>query len=131
MAQKNSQDYYVSVEEPVIIRRVLLESSRSIIHVLQDYEKLKTLRDEKFELMQKFDKLIKEINSLMLKIKSDLPSVPHQRGKKKSKKIPVKKIEKIEFKPVKIEKMVPHQKSALESLEQELKSIEDQLSRLG
>jgi predicted nucleic acid-binding Zn-ribbon protein len=129
MVQKNNQEYYVSVEEPVLVRRVILESSRLMIHLLQDYEKLKILRNEKNEKIQVFDKLIKEINSLMLKLKSELPSVPQQKGKK-SKKVQISKEQKIS-KPIKIEKVVPRQKSALESLEDELRSIEDQLSRLG
>jgi hypothetical protein len=126
--QKKAHNFYVNIEQPISVRRTILESSRLSIHILQGYENLKLLRNEKLELIQEYDKVIKEIISLILKIRSDLPSVP-QTKKSKKKITSVKKEELI--KQVRIEKVVPKQKSALEALEKELKSIEEQLNHLG
>lgn len=124
MAQTKTNDFYVNISEPAFIRRTTLESSRAVIHILQDYERLKQIREKKHELFQEFDKIIKEINSLSLKINSDLPTVP--RSKKKSKK----RSGKSKKENIKIDRVVPKQKSVLESLENELKLVEEQLNQL-
>lgn len=127
MAQKKTNDFYVNISDPVSVRRNILESSRSIIHALQDYEQLKSLRSEKLALMQNLDNVLKEISSLMSKIKAEIPNVP-QTKVKKTKAKETKKVKK-EI-AVKKEEIVPKKKSALESLEEELNSIENQLSEI-
>ena len=119
----NKKDYYVNISEPVFIKRTILESSRSVIHILQDNERLIDLREQKHELFQKFDKVAKEINSLTQKLKNDLPHVPVS---KKSKPVKHKKEE-----PIKVQKVIPKERSALEALEQELRSVEEQLNKLS
>ena len=123
MTQKNNQNYYVNIVEPVYVRRNLLESSRSIIHILQGHEKLKEIREKKHELFNKYNFTIKEIKSLVMKIKSELPEVTQSKKRKIEKES--------KEKPFKVEKTIPKEKSALEALEQELLSIEDQLNNLS
>jgi phenylalanyl-tRNA synthetase alpha subunit len=127
MAQKKTQDFYVGIHDPVFVRRTILESSRLAIHILQDYERLRDIRKQKLEYVQEFDKIIKEINSLMAKLKVEIPTVPQKKVKVKSS--PVKK-EKVS-KSIKVERIIPKEKSALQALEEELNSIENELNNLN
>jgi hypothetical protein len=137
MADKKQHEYYVGVESPTEIRKGLLESSRDIIHMLQSHERIKSLRNEKNDQLQKLDSLMRDIYMLSNKLKAQLPKLPAkkkvpEKGQKKGedkKKVEVKRKEepkKIQA-PVK-QTIIPKERTALELLEEELVNVEKQLS---
>ena len=118
-------EFFVSISEPVSLRRTILESSRSIIHVLQEFEVLRNIRKEKIDLIHKLDSVMKELFSLSSKLKSELPKMPKKKASK-----PVKK-ESVKRKHSRSKKIVPKTRSALEQLQSELDDVEKQLSQLS
>lgn len=78
-SRKKSQDVlYVGVREPAEIRRNLLESAREFIHFLQRYEKLKGIREEKFQTILQLDTEVKELKLLVNKLRKSFPAArPH------------------------------------------------------
>ncbi len=122
---KKNHEFFVSISEPISLRRTLLESSRSIIHILQEFERLKNIRKEKMGLIHNLDSVMKEIFSLTSKLKSELPKIPKKKVSKPVKKESVKKIHS------KSKKLVPKTRSALEQLQTELDDVEKELSQLS
>ena len=118
-----AQDFFVNIESPSELRRPILESSREVIHLMQDFESLKSIRTEKSETMEKLDNVMKEISVLVTKLKAELPKVPASKKKTTLKKTSVRKktvVKKVESKP----------KSDLDKLEAELNDVEKQLAEL-
>ncbi|OIO64060.1 hypothetical protein AUJ83_00230 [Candidatus Woesearchaeota archaeon CG1_02_33_12] len=72
MAQEE-KCFYVGVEEPVSLRKKLLESSKEIIQGLKDYEELKLIREERHKKIIEFKEKIDEILSLASWLKEQLP----------------------------------------------------------
>ncbi len=124
MPGKKEEEYFVGISEPIEIRRGILESAKKMIHMLQKYERFKTMRHRKIEHINKLNETIKEINLLISKLKAELPK-------------PQKTIRTIrktdeddgtEEMPVKKKSAKP--KSELERLEAELGKVEEQLTHL-
>jgi len=121
MAKKEESLFYVNLEEPVEIRRNILESSKEIVQLLQRYEKIRNIRVKKSSKITDLKKQTKEIAIMVAKLKQYLPksglrAPPAEKGETKViRNNPVKKIDR----PPKINK-----------LEAELKAIEDKLNRL-
>lgn len=121
MADENI--FFMKVDNPVEVRRNLLESSRNAIHSLQRYERFKKIREKKAEQIIALRRAVKEMNQLFLQLKKELPDtelhtvekVPHHRSKKKQEKK---------------QKQLPIASSELTKLEQELKKIEAKLDAL-
>ncbi len=112
--------FHVGIRNPPEIRRELLEGTRSIIQLLQRYEKFKKIRDEKREDIVKLRGLMKDIVDLNTRLKAIFPEVPitevHQKKKQEQ---------------VKVEEMPkPKQNVELNKLEQELDHIESKLASL-
>jgi len=115
-----TKGFYVGVKEPVSLRRSLLESSKSVIQGLKDYEKLKSIREEKHKNVLKFRNKINEILVLLSDLKEHLPQ--HELGenvniKRKAEK--TKKGKKAEIKTDEIGR-----------LEQDLAEIESRLKNM-
>ena len=68
-----TKGFYVGVKEPVSLRRSLLESSKSVIQGLKDYEKLKSIREERHKKILEFRDKINEIIVLLSGLKEHLP----------------------------------------------------------
>ena len=68
--EEKEEVYYVGVKDPIEIRRSLLESSREIVQYLQRSERFKGTRSEKAEELAKLKETMREINSLMRKLKT-------------------------------------------------------------
>ncbi len=66
-------NYYVSLEDPKSFRRELLGSTKVIIKLLQRYEILKLIRENKIKLMFSYSKTVTEINMLVNKLKRAIP----------------------------------------------------------
>ncbi len=128
--EKESKDiFFVEVREPDEVRRNILESLKEIVESLQRFEKFKEIRKEKSGNVDKLKKDVKEINKIILNLKSALPEsklramevskpVAEKKGKKKKHKKKHKEAE--ERKPA----------SELEKLESELSAIESKLGSL-
>ena len=72
---KSSQDvFYIGVRDPVEVRRSLLESAREAIHFLKRYEKIKTIRAEKTQVILKLDTEVKELRNLIGKLRKVFPA---------------------------------------------------------
>jgi hypothetical protein len=147
MAEEEKDVFYVGIKSPVEIRRGILESSKGVIEALQRYERLKVIRNEKGESIDKLKALIKEIIRDVNKLKSDLPKakiriksreeaplIETEEEEVKPKKVKVKKKAakkaKKEVKP-KVTEEKPKPLGELEKLESELSSIEKKLSRIS
>ncbi|MCX8147242.1 MAG: hypothetical protein N3D84_02130 [Candidatus Woesearchaeota archaeon] len=121
--------FYMKIENPVDLRRALLESLRDVLRALQKFEDLKKIRAEKAKEIAVLNNCMKEINLMIGKVKSHLPPVP---VKIQLKEIKPKKKEERAIKQEKEEK----KEEAVESLEvaeleRQLKEIEKKLERLG
>ncbi|MBI2133161.1 hypothetical protein HYU11_00605 [Candidatus Woesearchaeota archaeon] len=114
--------FYVGIEDPGVVRRSILESSKELIQALQRYERFKALRSEKYAQASRLKMLYDGIVALLSEVKADLPSMDikglpkseerHFRAKRQadeaSKKVP----------------------TGIEKLEEELNDIEKKLNAI-
>ena len=113
------ETYYVNVREPIETRKRLLETSRNVVVALQKYEIYKLKRTKKENFVDQLRNNFKEINTLIMQLKKELPTIKIKRRTspvtniKTKKKVAVKK-----------------GKRELEDLHKELKDIESKLSIL-
>lgn len=118
--------YFMRIDEPVELRKNVLEGTRILIHVLQRYEQIKSIRQQKAMELGHLRQVMKEIGQLMIELKKILPAVEVKQAK-----MPVE---------IKSEKYVQHKgkpvsqkrdDGELRSLEKELKMVEEKLARLS
>lgn len=120
------KELYVGIINPVDARRNLLETSKGVIKVLQSYERLRNVRSEKAEQVNRFSSLITEISALIEELKKELPEYnPEDLPKQKPAKIPREHREDELRQPKK-----PKAKTELDKLESELSMIEEKLKKL-
>ncbi len=121
---EKEKKFYVGLNNPSSIRRNLLEASKDIIKSLQRYEKSKSIRKEKIETIFEVRKIIRDIKKNISLLNSKLPGFPNEIKRKVRK-------EKVKVDP-ELKKEIEHAKSSeLKKLEDELKNIEGELSKLG
>lgn len=131
MVSKKENEFFVNIENPVEARRGLLESSRDAIHMLQSYEKIKMIRDEKNKLLQDLDNTMRDIYSLSNRLRTHLPKLPAKKKEGKAQKRPEPEREVVKKAPVVVKQnIIPKDKSALELLEEELLNVEKQLNEI-
>jgi predicted nuclease with TOPRIM domain len=122
MAEVKSQ-VHVQIRRSDVLRKELLESSLECMELIQFYERLKSLRKEKNNLISKFKGLIGEINTLVQQLDfQELPEI--EVSVKEQKKI--KQEVKEKTKPNTIE--VP--KKARTQIESEIEEIRAKLENL-
>jgi len=122
------ESFYVKIDNPMEFRKTLLLSVRDTLHSLQTFEKFKHLRVQRIEETIKLKKLTKEINSLLNRLKQDMPGIEMPKEKKvraMPKKKPVKK------KTIKQPSKKKVINSELDELEGQLKDIESKLKVLN
>jgi len=158
-SERSHDVFYVGVRDPVEVRRSLLESAREAIHFLKRYEKVKSIRAEKTQVILKLDTQVKDLRNMVAKLRKVFPAtklrtqfparksqcvvcsnffknqtelsqhMKHHQPKKSERHEPVRN-------PIIMEKQEapPPKKSAplsdLEKLEGELADIEDKLDKL-
>ena len=127
------ESVFVKIDDPAQFRRSLLESSRDMVHSLQRYEHIKDLRVKKVEAVSELRNIMKDIGSLMNKLRSNMPTIdiksaPTQR-KKEIKLQPAKKEKKETSKEP--EKNKDNTSKELVNLEKELNDIEKKLNSLS
>jgi len=106
-----SQDYFVGIEQPIEVRRNILESSRSVLKGLQAYEDLAEIRSNKIKITLLFQSQLKDVQSSIRKVRSALPKIQASTSSVKSKASVTPK--------------------AVKAIESELESIEKELSILN
>lgn len=106
------EDSFVKVTNPKNSRRVILESTRDVLKVLQGYEDFKKIRKKRAELIESFKSTIAETKARVSNLKRMLPKTAVKEAKK----------------PFAVEEKT--QQPELKRLEQELSDIEDKLSNL-
>ena len=117
-----TKGFYVGVKEPVSLRRSLLESSKSVIQGLKDYEKLKSIREERHKKILEFRDKISEVLVLISELKENLPK--KELEKRAYAKVETKKTKKGTEKKAKIKI------DDIERLEHDLAEIESRLGRM-
>lgn len=65
--------FHVKVNEPIIIRRTLLEASKSLVEILHAYERFKELRIQKIEAIVDLRHTVREIEKLLKGLERELP----------------------------------------------------------
>ncbi len=68
-------DYFVKIVDVKTIRRALLSASKETINLLLEYEKLKSLRDEKLENIKEAKELITELKLIIQNLKKLMPKL--------------------------------------------------------
>ena len=114
MASKKSSEY-VRVEQPLFLRRKLLETAIESTEVLRFFESYKTIREEKVSK-------IKKLRTLMRRIKREISNL--------DKEMPESKIGEQQEKPEKV-KSLPKKTKKVNSLDEELDKIKQKLSDLS
>jgi DNA repair exonuclease SbcCD ATPase subunit len=110
--------FYMKVEEPVEMRRNLLEADKAVLNSLQRYERFKELREQKAEKIIELRNAVKELTQLFIQLKNELPAVEILQKKEKH----------VSEKKKAIRKAVS---SEVRDLQRELSKVEEKLERLA
>jgi hypothetical protein len=108
---------FVGLEKPKDIRRNILLSSKDIIEVLQRFENLKKLREDKLAQIENLRDICRETSALIAKLRRELPRVkvtPEDLAKGKVKTVEVKEETKTNIDKLKYD---------LDSIEKKLQSM--------
>lgn len=141
---KEDDVFFVGIEDPVELRRSILESSKDLLQYLQRFENFKEVRIEKQEQLLKLRDTTDEIAKLVRKLKSALPKthlrakplkpeaeekeeIPEQKKIVIKKKAAEKEARKKPFEAKPLEKPM----TDLEKLEAELGAIESRLTKMS
>lgn len=126
MADEKEQ-FYVSISSSTDFRKDLLETTKSLIHLLQKYERYKNLRVEKIAEIYRLKEQVKELQTLNNKLKSELP----QNRLRGLPAIPPRSEMPASDAPRMIKKDMPEtSKNELRKLQDELNFIEGKLKEL-
>ena len=114
-----SEDFFVHIEDPVAIRKSILETSKDAIKGLQNFEMFKETRIQKVEAMTEFKKIMGELDQLNGQLSSLLPKSSFRKRSEDFERPVVKRVSKTE------------KESDMEKLERELENIEGKLTNLS
>ncbi|MFA5141357.1 MAG: hypothetical protein WC471_00085 [Candidatus Woesearchaeota archaeon] len=124
---------YMGINNPIEIRRTVLECARDMVHFLQMFEKFRLIREEKKEAIRILKKEMKDLSTLMNKLKLIMPKASVRTEVHKEEVVKEAK-EAREGKPKAFE--MPKQEMPdltvddIDALESELKEIEEKLNFL-
>jgi hypothetical protein len=137
MKMKNKdEEFYIEIEDSVELRRQMLETSKELIGILQQYDEMKSIDTQKVQEIEHFKSTLKEIGADISRLKEMMPKVKLSSLPKKD--TPVRelryRVPKEEPEPEKTEAPEePEQQSEpanANKLESELKDIEKRLQDL-
>jgi hypothetical protein len=125
-----TKSFYIGVQNPDNMRRNILESSKDIIGILKQYQRIKQIREDKREAIDELNSAVKSIKSGLGKFKRILPIV----------QLRERPIE-VRFEGVETEGMIteepPKERSVpkkvlseIEKLEAELRNVEGKLANI-
>ncbi len=112
------EGFFVGINNPIDVRRNLLECSREMIQTLQSFEKIKVIRVEKLKRIQQLKTVLRELDLLVSKLRNELPKT-HLRAQV------------VEPSPKTKLKSSGKTMNELEKLEQQLSALESEISRLS
>lgn len=115
-----NETMHVGITQPTFYRKEILNSALDIIQVLKNFEKIKLIRKEKEVCKREFKRVIKELNVLLERAKTELPTI----------RIKEKPVERIEKKEKVIEMEKPSVSPEMRKLETDLSKIQEKLARL-
>ncbi|MFH1649158.1 MAG: hypothetical protein ABIA93_01265 [Candidatus Woesearchaeota archaeon] len=120
--EKKTDSYYVQVRTPDELRRRILESSKAVVHTLQEYQNVLEVREKKKKLLEMLKTQMEEIIVLQEKLSAVLPEF----------ELPVEKPKPVPKKKGKHKKKhsAPVQKTELDALNDTLSKIEEKLRKL-
>ena len=139
---KKEELLYVGIDEPVTLRRALLESSKSLVHLLKQQQNLKQLRTSKQRKVEELRGLVVEINELTAQAKQLMPKMeglqlPAEEREPKMKAAKAAKASAAGAAVAQPKKLMPkisapsfHAESHMDKLERELRNIEEKLKSL-
>ncbi len=131
MTVKEEEPIYVGIENPIEVRRALLESSKELIHILQANDKFKVRKAKKQLLVMKLKQNMKETHHLIAQLRTLMPKIKLSTLPRKVKvEVPQARAEVIPQKVAIPKPMHKPKMNEAEKLELELKEIEEKLSRL-
>lgn len=122
--EKAREPLFVGINDPVLVRRNLLLSSKELIEALKRQEGLVDLRLRKENYLVEFKRIADELVVLNKKLRTHLPKVP-LREKEVRHIIPVRALSEGPEAPI-----LPKKSSHIELLEKELSRIESKLDAL-
>lgn len=115
---EEDSNLFVRFEQPMSLRKSLLEASRNVLVSLQNFEKFREARNEKAELMSKLKGQLSDINQLFNRLKKEMPKSSATKLKPRT----------IVSKPV---QGVEESAGEIKSIEDQLSSIESMLGNMG
>jgi hypothetical protein len=137
MSEKHTQ-FYVALSQPTDLRRSILETSKSALIAVRDFDKVRVIRHKKLELLGQLHKEFAVVRAGISRLQKALPKVPETALKKaKPKKETVSSVsQEVGSKAVEKQSKQQVQKAQkpateLERLEAELALIETKLSSLN
>ena len=124
MKKAKQESFFVGLNDPIGMRRSLLETSKELIEAMKKYEGFKAKREEKLKNMEELGKVIRSASRMVSRIKGSLPTM-HLKAAPEIKEKPEP-----EEKPAAPRKPEPKDMSELAKLEAELADIEGKLNNL-
>lgn len=130
-SQKEEDVVYVGIDEPVSLRREVLEASKSLVRVLKGQHSLNGARATKHKLIEELRNKVTEIGHLVAEARKLLPqtgtSLPEE---KKERAVKAKKIVASATKMKASTLPKPRAEAHIDKFERELQDIEDKLKEL-
>ncbi len=80
--QPKQEDFFISIIDPSLVRRNLLESSQQIVEGMKSYEKYKKLKLEKLKKIDALKEVLVNIKENTSKLRAYLPTVKETVQKK-------------------------------------------------
>jgi hypothetical protein len=131
--KKIPADFYIEIEDSVDLRREILETSKGLIGILQQYEDIKRIDTEKVGEIELFRSLLKEIGSDITRLKTLMPKVKLSQLPRKDTPVKEQRVARVKAPEPQPEVEEPSEEQAEISpnkLDNELKDIEKRLQDL-
>ncbi len=136
MTIKKEEPVYIGIENPVEVRRALLESSKNLIKILQKGERLRENKRHKQQLILQLKETMREIVQLIAQLKSNMPRIRVSSLPKRHAATPITHNKEADtatkqaIKQMAPPKPRPIQLTEAQKFEKELQDIEEKLKRL-
>jgi hypothetical protein len=118
------QAFFVGLNNASEVRRSLLEGSKTLIVSLKQFEKIKSIRKQKNDLMAKFNSQVNGVRTTVSRLQKTLPKYTVAQPKV----VETESNEEVVTAPRKVAKVTAV--TELQKLEEELAAIESKLSSL-
>ncbi|MFH1682259.1 MAG: hypothetical protein ABIA37_00530 [Candidatus Woesearchaeota archaeon] len=122
---KEEKTYFIGIDDPAELRKLILEPTREVVQFLQSYEQFKKTKEEKTQSIKQLKEDLSQIKSEMAKLKRLLPAIKIEKPARKE-KIREEVVQEVTVRT----KPAPKPSGELEELEKELSEIEQRLGTL-